>query len=205
MKPRIFWLAFPALLLGCLTPPTLKTECVQWDYTARKEWLPPGFKVTSAHLASSAGQIPNSGPVRLFISPTELPKTPAEGKALPQFQPLLAELGRPRWRPLEGSRVHLVEREAEADWVLESRLEMIWIKQVLAPSVQRQWDSTLLFRLRNRHNDQLLWGCVSLGESTYSDPSPTTARDGLEAQFGKHWAQLAQHLNAALNGSPGIR
>lgn len=200
---RKFGLLLPALLLGCLGPLPLKRECLQWDSSFGGDWLPQGFPTSISHQARSAGRIPDFGPATLFIRPTELPRTPCEGKACAEFQALLAELGQPRWAPPEGSRVRLVDREVEADWVLESRLLMIQVERVLWPTVKREWDSSLLFRLRDRRSGQLIWGCVSSPEHSFPDPEPGTARTGLEARLGKHWDHLQQHLNAALNGSPG--
>lgn len=214
MKIPIPLIATAALLLGCLPFPRSSVEYRQWHLAPREEWLPAGFQTPFEPIpslrVSSTGRLPDSGPVRLFIAPTELSRTPPTGAACDDFSSLLIELGRPRWVPPPDSRVQVVDREAEADWVLESRLEHLRIERIDWPKPKREWFSVMIFRVRERPSDRLLWGCYSAPEPSHSTPArawvrpeQAEAKVGLEARLGRHWADLQQQLDAALNGSPG--
>lgn len=206
-------LVLPALLLGCFGSPKIK-EDFRFVRTSgsHSTWLPAGATRSAFASATSRGQIPEGKPVTLFLRPLDLSLEVATGESCEAIRRQLATWKAPIWTPSEGSRVRRVDREADAEWVLEARIQSLQIQvgmhteplELPVPTAHRSFDSEAWLRLRDRRSGNPLWWCISRVPPEKGALGSGPQQADLESQLAQHLHQLQKPLNAALNVAPRL-
>lgn len=200
-----------ASALACRTPCVLVTPNQE---AAELAWLGQAGPGSWSHTSQHWGALPNLGPVSLAILPMDLESVQElpDCDDCPKVKSFLAPLARPLWVPNEGSRVRLVERADEADWVLESRLVTVYVGDALTlpyplgPNLipERDHWAVTWYRIRDRRSGKILWACRIAPPAVSRVRWRALSAEPVHQHLEKHRGQLAVHLNAALNGSPGL-
>lgn len=183
------------------------------EEAVQRAWLGQTGPGSWSHTSQHWGALPDIGPVTLAILPMDLESVQElpDCDDCPKVKSFLSPLARPRWVPNEGSRVQLVERPDEADWVLESRLVKVYVGDTLTlpyplgppPIPERDHWAVTWYRIRDRRSGKLLWACRIAPPAVSRVRWRALRAEPLHQHLEKHRGQLAVHLNAALNGSPG--